>query len=31
MTEIIASTSFCALISAQFLAVVFAHRYRNVA
>jgi hypothetical protein len=30
MTEIVASTSFCALIMAQFLAVLFAHKYRNV-
>jgi hypothetical protein len=31
MTEIVASSSFCALITAQFLAVVFAHKYRNAA
>lgn len=31
MAELVASTSFCALITAQFLAVVFAHKYRNAA
>jgi hypothetical protein len=31
MTEIVASISFGALIAAQFLAVVFAHNYRNAA
>src|SRR5262249_6716225 len=29
MVDIIASTSFCAFIAGQFLAVVFAHKYRN--
>ena len=29
MADIIASTSFCAFIAGQFLAVVFAHKYRN--
>jgi hypothetical protein len=31
MAEIVASTSFCALIAGQFLAVLFAHNYRNAA
>jgi hypothetical protein len=31
MAELIASSSFCALITAQFLAVVFAQKYRNAA
>jgi hypothetical protein len=31
MVDIVASTSFCALITAQFLAVVFAHKYQNAA
>ena len=31
MADIIASTSFCALIAGQFFAVLFAHQYRNAA
>jgi hypothetical protein len=29
MADIVASAPFCALITAQFFAVVFGHAYRN--
>jgi hypothetical protein len=31
MADIVASTSFCALIAGQFFAVIFAHKYRSLA